>query len=482
MAIVCVTGIIALQRGSLGKGWGLPAMTASTQVSVQETPSERPPFSRGSFEHAVDDSNGIRPPTWRHPGGKNLQNGSLSVENTPEQRIRLYSAFFDDREISASHVPFIIRVLATFKEQHLQRARYPFQCVLYCADNTSTPELIKIDVKDRRRLSDTKVVNTTRYNSFILTIRPTQCSSYLPRIWVGMNNDSQPFDWHKFLQESPSVDIEESHRVPERFELGLCTPTFFHLDPYRVVEWIEMQRILGVTGIILYNTSINAETSRVLSHYYSLGHIDVRLAWRLEEKFFLEDIWLLNQLVLNDCLYRYMHTFKYIMVIDPDEVILPRGFSTLPAMLSTLSRKHPDVVDFHFSQAFFVTEKTLGAKPDFSKPVHSFYMRYRHRTQFRWNKSYHLKSIFIPEHCQQAFNHYCASQYHVDASKNTTTFVDTDIAYIHHYREALDTKPHEFFAKNGTLRRPNITLDNTILAFEDQLLASLTERLDLLGL
>ncbi len=68
------------------------------------------------------------------------------------------------------------------------------------------------------------------------------------------------------MHESPSVEIEEPHKLPELFDLGLCTVTYFDLDPYRVMEWVEMQRVLEVTAVVLYNTGLNLQTSRLLNH------------------------------------------------------------------------------------------------------------------------------------------------------------------------------------------------------------------------
>ena len=417
-------------------------------------------------------------PVWRHPSGKNLQNGSLSTERNSLGRIHLYSAFFDDRENSAPHVPFVIRVMTAIKSAYLG-PRDPFQCVLYCAGNRSAPEIITLYKKGNvRRLSDAKVINHTSYRALTLTIRPRKCSNYEPRVWVGIHNSSEPFMLDNFMAENPSVEIEQPHRVPKVFDVGICTAVYYYLDPYRVVEWIEMQKILGVSGIILYNSKLNAETTRVLNQYYSMGYIDVRLAWRLVEPFFELDINLLAQLVLNDCLFRYMHTFKYMMVIDTDELILPRTVPTLPKMLSLVSREYPDVVDFHFMHGRFVMQICFGSKPDYDKPVFSWFLRYRYRTKFSGNKSYHLKSIFMPEHCLQSFNHYCANRFNTKVQANVTTFVDPNVAYVHHYRDVFGPEMRTgLFARNGSIIKANLVRDDAILAFEDHLQSNLRIRL-----
>ncbi len=471
LVLACLVGTavyIGLEKKS-SASYLTALLNGSPSVHSQSVPNERLQDMRITTR---------RSPTWRHPSGKNRKNGSLSAEKNPLQRIHLYSAFFDDREKSAPHLPFVIRVIAAIKSAYFA-ARDPFQCVLYCAGNRSAPEIITLYKKGNvRRLSDAKVINHTSYRALTLTIRPRKCSNYEPRVWVGIHNSTVPLILENFVAENPSVEIEQPHRVLKVFDVGICTAAYYYLDPYRVVEWIEMQKILGVTGIILYNSGLNAEASHVWDRYYSEGYIDVRYASRSYEAIFHEETRLLNQLVLNDCLYRYMHTFKYMMVIDTDELILPRTVPTLPKMLSLVSREYPDVVDFHFMHGRFVMQICFGSKPDYDKPVFSWFLRYRYRTKFRANKSFHLKSIFIPEYCLQSFNHYCARRFNTKVQANVTTFVDPNVAYVHHYRDVFGPEIRTgLFAGNGSIIKANLVRDDAILAFEHKLRSNLKIRL-----
>ncbi len=214
-----------------------------------------------------------------------------------------------------------------------------------------------------------------------------------------------------------------------------------------------------------------------------MGYLDVRQAWRSVEEFFVDEIRLLNNLVLNDCLYRYMHTFRCIMILDPDEVIPPRGFSSLPEMIWNLNLDHPVIAEYHFRHAFFVTEKSFGAKSDITKTAYSHFLRYRYRAPFRRDRVYHMKSIFVAARCLQAFNHCCDLHFEANNKKSGEIFVDTNIAYLHHYRDqAQDESSKDFFSKGGTLKKPNLILDDSILAFEDQLLQKIEVRLELLNM
>ena len=42
---------------------------------------------------------------------------------------------------------------------------------------------------------------------------------------------------------------------------------FWSIDPYRLVEWIEANRLLGVTEINVYHVNMTQETLRILRHF-----------------------------------------------------------------------------------------------------------------------------------------------------------------------------------------------------------------------
>lgn len=52
------------------------------------------------------------------------------------------------------------------------------------------------------------------------------------------------------------VPVEVLHRTPTRGRLALCLSAVFQSSdwsPRRVVEWLEMQRLLGVERVVVYN-------------------------------------------------------------------------------------------------------------------------------------------------------------------------------------------------------------------------------------
>lgn len=80
------------------------------------------------------------------------------------------------------------------------------------------------------------------------------------------------------------------------------------------------------------------EVNCVLRHYIKEGAVTV-LPWNLnmvsQREIRTEGLFA----ALNDCLYRNMNDFKYLMLIDFDEFIIPHTNDTLPEMLKYLEQQ-----------------------------------------------------------------------------------------------------------------------------------------------
>ena len=125
--------------------------------------------------------------------------------------------------------------------------------------------------------------------------------------------------------------------------IGVCVKPLWsnYNKPVELIEFIELNKLLGVSKFFFYNESISDEVSCVLRHYMDKEHLVSILPWNLPSK--LEVEYIPNRGVmssLNDCIYRNMNSFGYLMTIDIDEFIVPHMQDSLPKMLDYLdSRK-----------------------------------------------------------------------------------------------------------------------------------------------
>ena len=112
-------------------------------------------------------------------------------------------------------------------------------------------------------------------------------------------------------------------------DVAVCVQAVYgHVDVRRLVEWIEMQRLLGVSLVGVYATpSTHPDTRRTLERYAaaaastttslvmelrSIDHVDGGSGYghRL----------IVGLAAINDCIYRHADSHRFVAVIDFDEV------------------------------------------------------------------------------------------------------------------------------------------------------------------
>ena len=72
-----------------------------------------------------------------------------------------------------------------------------------------------------------------------------------------------------------SSSITITNRTEEqKGGIGICTKVIYGSpDPIRLVEWIELNKMLGADSIYMYNTSVYGPVNKVLEYYAKKGYI-----------------------------------------------------------------------------------------------------------------------------------------------------------------------------------------------------------------
>ena len=150
-------------------------------------------------------------------------------------------------------------------------------------------------------------------------------------------------------------------------DIGVCVkPIHFHYNKtYELIEFIELNKILGVTKFTFYNHTMSDDVSCVLNYYMNQENVVSVKPWNLEVDSQTEIRTEGLFAALNDCLYRNMNDFHYLMLIDFDEFIIPHMNDSIPDMLEYLNSKkvvmkngrkltHPKLTSsYSFQNAFF---------------------------------------------------------------------------------------------------------------------------------
>ncbi|XP_045193717.2 uncharacterized protein LOC123549587 [Mercenaria mercenaria] len=132
-----------------------------------------------------------------------------------------------------------------------------------------------------------------------------------------------------------------------RFTVCLTPLNLHYGRAYELVEWIELNRILGAEKFIIYNHSTAGNVLSVLDYYSKINIVEV-VQWQLPMKVLtyngtkLPEIHYFGQIIaLQDCLYRNRVESEFIVNIDLDEFIIPHSenVSTWNEMLKQLNEE-----------------------------------------------------------------------------------------------------------------------------------------------
>jgi len=140
---------------------------------------------------------------------------------------------------------------------------------------------------------------------------------------------------------------------------------------------------------------------------------------------------------LNDCLYRNMNKFKYLVMIDLDELIVPYKQDTLTGLIADLSSKTmvqagknlppSQVSSYSFQNAFFYLQWP-DHKGDEKRPPLPALLKTRRRQKLHPPKQ-RSKYICVPSAVKEAGNHFVWEFHH-----GKTLNVQPEMGLLHHYR------------------------------------------------
>lgn len=246
----------------------------------------------------------------------------------------------------------------------------------------------------------------------------------------------------------------------------------------RLIEWIELISILGADKIFFYEFFVPPKVKKILDFYESEGKISVTpltLAGysfdtpEHQHNFFKKNLTQkrINEIIpYNDCFYKNMNRYKFVVMLDIDEVVMPMN----PEDLSwfDLKKRTIDVImknkkqkNTHYNVRnvyFFDEPKEESVIPDY---MHM--LNHVHRTVNHTKPGFFIKSFFDTERILIAHNHYPLKC--LNGTCRSFPLSTKDVQ-LQHYRANCVGE----LAKQCADMKKNIVKDTTIWKFKEKLL------------
>ncbi len=284
------------------------------------------------------------------------------------------------------------------------------------------------------------------------------------------------------------------NRADEKKGFAVCVKglDFLYQDlSVRLIEWIELLGILGADKIFFYRLHVHENVSKVLDYYTKQGKVEVTpltLPGGQPNVAGFQHLYLTkkvnhkrqNELIpYNDCLYRNMYRYEYIVLLDIDEVIMPVRATNWRSLMDTvlqkaLAEKKETRASYNVRNVYFLDDfiHSHGWFDDVPPYMHMLQHVYRSKNFTKPNQ--YVKCFHNPERALTLHNHFplaCLSQ------GCTSYSIDTVDAQLQHYRaDCVKT-----LKKSCDDFKQNSVIDKTIWRYKEPLVNRTVSTLNVLG-
>jgi galactan beta-1,4-galactosyltransferase len=154
--------------------------------------------------------------------------------------------------------------------------------------------------------------------------------------------------------DSMHLPVQPMLSTKPPYKFGLCVPALFgDVNAQHLFEFISVVHKLGVQHITIYFSSAPADAKQVLQHFENQGILQT-VPWNLP----VSDSQTWNHaqvLSINDCAYRAMSLYEYVLFHDIDEYVVPReSIGTLERLADKYCTAKPNLCGICFLNAFFI--------------------------------------------------------------------------------------------------------------------------------
>ena len=353
--------------------------------------------------------------------------GQIQSENDGQSEVVVFSASYDDRPI-VGYLPWIriLGVRRILKDIEPE----PLYCYVWYF-NESAPFVARagITVTGGEGFYNR---NGYHYGQHLFSC---QLERNHPRPeFVSLSNKS----CRKLTTSLPVNNYFRTSRWRDEF-VTCGEPVFGNYPPELLVEWIEVHSLLGVTHSYIYNGSLSTKMNAdVFDYYEKRGRLTlIQMPPPAVDDFSERGTRLGSPVALKDCMLRNMHTSRFIIPIDFDEIIVPRLHANYSTMIEHIDRTL-NLKESHHTYAFRMAYFFQYFPHDVTQLRSLKTLRIRHRTpagEFLFGS----KSFVDPRRCLSVFNHYCWVRFPSSTDK-VAIDVDPMFGLTHHYRRVCPFK------------------------------------------
>ena len=256
-----------------------------------------------------------------------------------------------------------------------------------------------------------------------------------------------------------------------------------------IIEWIEIILLLGADKIFCYVLEVHENVFNTLKYYETQGKVKIELISRpkgLPYKNESPTQKRHNEMITyNDCLYKNMYEYEYLIPLDTDEIIVPKReedmtWTDLISRIDKIAKqnRNESYATYTAKTAFFLLDNNHHGEVQSEVPENMHFLQnvYRSTNSSRsraGSKSFQKSELVLTIHNHRAMH--CIGREVGDA--NLLFFLEED-ARLHHYRNGC---VKFVYSENECIDFINNTVkDTTLWKYKDELLSNINITLNAL--
>lgn len=256
---------------------------------------------------------------------------------------------------------------------------------------------------------------------------------------------------------------------------AVCTKSYFFKEDMSIqlVEWIEILLILGADKVSIATIEVHPNMIDMFAYYVSTGKVEVEMLPPPDEHIAV----LQNEVFgFNHCLYRNMYKYKFVLILDVDEIIVPHlPHKDLVELLNkTVEKKKKNgyIHDSYTAQhVLFLLDNNHANELQPDVPNDYLFLQHIYRAANFCEEGMRPKSFQNAETTEVPHNHY-ALECLGKMGWCDAVAVDVDDGKLHHYRRTCD-----FTADLCDDYSNNTVKDAALWRFKDQIIKNVENSL-----
>lgn len=220
-------------------------------------------------------------------------------------------------------------------------------------------------------------------------------------------------------------------------KIAVCAKGFVYEDPdfaIRFIEWIHWMKILGAEKIYISYVYFHPKIFDAVKYFEKQEFVEI---WPFHEPSGIKNEprtgkqwWLIEENMLNDCFNRVRNLYKYVVILDFDEVLMPLNGNDYN-WNDIIERVNGSAYDTLRNMVYLVAKNETGAE---GIPVNFYTLR---NTQYYSSFRGPGKSIFKTENQLVVNNHLSVSCLEKSCE---VLFVPPNESKVLHYRENVSDR------------------------------------------